>query len=144
MFERGYLMDLPDECGTSFIEFGKAVCTAREMRASAQGMRQTTASTRINALNGIRTTNQSNALNAPAKNLLARTSTLSNQYSVLGRHRLHKVGDSAPPTETPAQLNTAGIHTKPNTNPVVAETASITSMGIPQFLKRMSMGILSK
>jgi len=144
MFERGYLMDLPDECGTSFIEFGKAVCTAREMRASAQGMRQTTASTRINALNGIHTTNQSNALNAPAKNLLARTSTLSNQYSVLGRHRLHKVGDSAPPAETPAQVNTAGIPTKPTAHPVVAETASITSMGIPQFLKRMSMGILSK
>jgi hypothetical protein len=144
MFERGYLIDLPDECGMSFIEFGKAVCTAREMRASAQGMRQTTASTRINALNGIHTTNQSNALNAPAKNLLARTSTLSNQYSVLGRHRLHKVGDSAPPAETPAQVNTAGIPTKPTAHPVVAETASITSMGIPQFLKRMSMGILSK
>jgi hypothetical protein len=26
----------------------------------------------------------------------------------------------------------------------VEETASISSMGIPQFLKRMSMGILSK
>jgi hypothetical protein len=144
MFERGYLMDLPDECGMSFIEFGKAVCTAREMRASAQGMRQTTASTRINALNGIRTTNQSNALNAPAKNLLARTSTLSNQYSVLGRHRLHKVGDSAPPAEAPEQANTFGRPTKPTVQPAVQETASITSMGIPQFLKRMSMGILSK
>jgi hypothetical protein len=143
MFERGYLMDLPDECGTSFIEFGKAVCTAREMRASAQGMRQTTASTRINALNGIRTTNQSNALNAPAKNLLARTSTLSNQYSVLGRHRLHKVGDSAPATETSAQANSTSRPT-PAAHPAVEETASITSMGIPQFLKRMSMGILSK
>ena len=144
MFERGYLMDLPDECGTSFIEFGKAVCTAREMRASAQGMRQTTASTRINTLNGIRTTNQSNALNAPPKNLLARTSTLSNQYSVLGRHRLHKVGESAPPTETPEQANTVGRPTKPVPHPAVEETTSITSMGIPQFLKRMSMGILSK
>jgi hypothetical protein len=106
-------------------------------------MRQTTASTRINALNGIRTTNQSNALNAPAKNLLARTSTLSNQYSVLGRHRLHKVGDSAPPTETPAQANIAS-RSNPAATPAVEETASITSMGIPQFLKRMSMGILSK
>jgi hypothetical protein len=143
MFERGYLMDLPDECGTSFIEFGKAVCTAREMRNSAQGMRQTTASTRINTLNGIRTTNQSNALNTPPKNLLARTSTLSNQYSVLGRHRLHKVGDSAP-AESPEQANTFARPTKPAAQPAVEETASISSMGIPQFLKRMSMGILSK
>jgi hypothetical protein len=144
MFERGYLMDLPDECGTSFIEFGKAVCTAREMRNSAQGMRQTTASTRINTLNGIRTTNQSNALNTPPKNLLARTSTLSNQYSVLGRHRLHKVGESAPAAETPMQANATARNTGANAQPAVEETASISSMGIPQFLKRMSMGILSK
>jgi len=80
---------------------------------------------------------------AAAKNLLARTSTLSNQYSVLGRHRLHKVGDSAPPTETPAQANIAS-RPNPAAQPAVEETASITSMGIPQFLKRMSMGILSK
>jgi len=144
MFERGYLMDLPDECGTSFIEFGKAVCTAREMRASAQGMRQTTASTRINALNGIRSTQQSNTLNAPPKNLLARTSTLSNQYSVLGRHRLHKVGESAPGIDTATQTNTAARPTTPNAHPATEEASSISSMGIPQFLKRMSMGILSK
>ena len=146
MFERGYLMDLPDECGESFIEFGKAVCTAREMRTSAQGMRQTTTSTRINALNGIRNTQQSNALNAPPKNLLARTSTLSNQYSVLGRHRLHKVGENAPANEAPTQANAAMKPTMANANaqPTTEEAAGISSMGIPQFLKRMSMGILSK
>jgi len=146
MFERGYLMDLPDECGESFIEFGKAVCTAREMRTSAQGMRQTTTSTRINALNGIRNTQQSNALNAPPKNLLARTSTLSNQYSVLGRHRLHKVGENAPGNEATTQANATLKPTMANANtqPTTEETAGISSMGIPQFLKRMSMGILSK
>ncbi len=146
MFERGYLMDLPDECGESFIEFGKAVCTAREMRTSAQGMRQTTTSTRINALNGVRNTQQSNALNAPPKNLLARTSTLSNQYSVLGRHRLHKVGENAPGNEATTQANATLKPTMANANtqPTTEETAGISSMGIPQFLKRMSMGILSK
>ena len=144
MFERGYLMDLPDECGSSFIEFGKAVCTAREMRISAQGMRQTTASTRIQSLNGIRSTQQSNALNAPPKNLLARTSTLSNQYSVLGRHRLHKVGENAPANETSVQTNSEVKPNMPHAQPTAEETASISSMGIPQFLKRMSMGILSK
>ena len=146
MFERGYLMDLPDECGESFIEFGKAVCTAREMRTSAQGMRQTTTSSRINALNGVRNTQQSNALNAPPKNLLARTSTLSNQYSVLGRHRLHKVGENAPGNEATTQANATLKPTMANANtqPTTEETAGISSLGIPQFLKRMSMGILSK
>jgi cellulose biosynthesis protein BcsQ len=147
MFERGYLMDLSDECGTSFVEFGKAVCTAREMRVSAQGMRQTTSSARIHALNGIRNTQQSSALNTPAKNLLARTSTLSNQYSVLGRHRLHKVGENATGTQAPANIN---LEPKQATTATTAthaasdEAANISSMGIPQFLKRMSMGILSK
>ncbi|NBW69664.1 MAG: hypothetical protein EBR47_13560, partial [Betaproteobacteria bacterium] len=95
------------------------------------------------ALNGVRSTQQSNTLNAPPKNLLARTSTLSNQYSVLGRHRLHKVGDSAPPAETADQANGTTKPT-PASQPAVEETASISSMGIPQFLKRMSMGMLSK
>jgi hypothetical protein len=69
---------------------------------------------------------------------------LSNQYSVLGRHRLHKVGESAPPAESTAQLNTATKPTAPNAQQATEEAASISSMGIPQFLKRMSMGILSK
>jgi cellulose biosynthesis protein BcsQ len=142
-FERGYLMDLADECGASFIEFGKAVSTVREMRNSDQGMRQTTASTRISALNGIRTTSQSNALNMPAKNLLARTSTLSNQYSVLGRHRLHKVEEEITPAQTQAQSYTTNAVT-PDKTASAQHTESISAMGIPQFLKRMSMGLLSK
>ncbi len=33
MFERGYLMDMPDACGQSFVEFGKAVMEAQTISA---------------------------------------------------------------------------------------------------------------
>jgi hypothetical protein len=132
MFERGYLMDLQDACGTSFNEFGKAVCAAREMRESAQGMRQTVRTTRPLAPS-IRTSGLANPVSANVNRngLLSTTNTLSSQYSILGRHRLHK----ARPEE---------VGTTPS---AVAETTSsghMASMGIPQFLKRMSMGVMSK
>ena len=65
---------------------------------------------------------------AARHNLLATSSTLSSQYSVLGRHRLHKVrpDESAPVA-------------KPTT-----ATGHMAAMGIPQFLKRISMGVISK
>jgi hypothetical protein len=131
MFERGYLMDLQDACGASFNEFGKSVCAAREMRESAQGMRQTNNS-RITTPTP-RTAGMPNAATAGVRrnNALANSATLSSQYSILGRHRMQKVrpedmsNKSAPHAGTP-----------PSTQ--------IASMGIPQFLKRMSMGVMSK
>jgi cellulose biosynthesis protein BcsQ len=130
MFERGYLMDLPDACGLSFNEFGKAVCAAREMRESAQGMRQTNNS-RINM--PARTSVGNNAATAglQRQSLLGNTATLSSQYSILGRHRLHKVrpDEAVNKSVSPASA--------PNSTPIAA-------MGIPQFLKRMSMGVMSK
>ncbi|BDU52258.1 ParA family protein [Limnohabitans sp. INBF002] len=129
MFERGYLMDLQDACGASFNEFGQSVCAARDMRESAQGMRQTTSSTRITqpAMRG----NTAAAFNSPTasvkrNNFLATSSTLSSQYSILGRHRMQKVRPDEMPTKQAPQ------------------TTQIASMGIPQFLKRMSMGVMSK
>jgi cellulose biosynthesis protein BcsQ len=132
MFERGYLMDLQDACGTSFNEFGKSVCAAREMRESAQGMRQTT-HTRL-TMPASRTKGPSQAAATGVvnrNNLLGNSATLSSQYSILGRHRMQKVrpedmaNKSAPHTGAP-------------------QNAQIASMGIPQFLKRMSMGVMNK
>ena len=123
MFERGYLMDLPDACGASFNEFGQAVCAAREMRESAHSMRQTTqARTTSPAARGT-------AVNR--HNVLANSSTLSSQYSILGRHRMQKVR----PEE---MVNKSAPHMG------APESRQIASMGIPQFLKRMSMGVLNK
>jgi cellulose biosynthesis protein BcsQ len=131
MFERGYLMDLQDACGASFNEFGKSVCAAREMRESAQGMRQTTNS-RITAPS-MRTSGMQNVAASSIKrnNLLSNSATLSSQYSILGRHRMQKVR----PEE---MMNNAATHS------AAPQGTQIASMGIPQFLKRMSMGVMNK
>ena len=129
MFERGYLMDLQDTCGQSFIEFGKAVCAARDMRQTAQGLGQTNRPLRANA--PLRSSVLSNTrMNAPAavparNNVLGTSTTLSNQYSILGRHRLQKIRDD-------------------DTTATASSGSGMGSMGIPQFLKRMSMGSMNK
>jgi hypothetical protein len=130
MFERGYLMDLPDACGASFNEFGKAVIAAREMRESAQSMRQTIGNQRLSTP-VLRGSSLSNVVTTGLKRTatLSTPTTLSSQYSILGRHRMQKVrpdealNKPTTPADTPAQ---------------------VSSMGIPQFLKRMSMGVMSK
>ena len=131
MFERGYLMDLQDSCGASFNEFGKAVCAAREMRESAQGMRQTTQS-RFNVA-PTRPAGVPNAAAAGVKRnaVLGTSATLSSQYSILGRHRMQK----ARPED---------VANKATPNGGIGQSTQIASMGIPQFLKRMSMGVMSK
>ena len=129
MFERGYLMDLPDACGASFNEFGKAVIAAREMRESANGMRQTVNTTRLPSAS-VRTT-AAPAANVRRNGLLNSSNTLSSQYSILGRHRIQKVRPDA------------GTHrAEPATEAV--QNTQFASIGIPQFLKRMSMGVMSK
>jgi CobQ/CobB/MinD/ParA nucleotide binding domain len=131
MFERGYLMDLQDACGASFNEFGKSVCAAREMRETAQGMRQTT-NMRLTPP-AMRAAGMSNAATTGVKrnNLLGNSATLSSQYSILGRHRMQKVRPEDMPNKSAAHSG-ATPHTQ------------IASMGIPQFLKRMSMGVMNK
>ena len=130
MFERGYLMDLQDACGQSFVEFGKAVCAARDMRQTAQGLGQTNRPLRSTAplRSGVLAASArvSTAPVTPARHTVLGTSTtLSNQYSILGRHRLQKIRDDEPGS-------------KPASN------SGMGAMGIPQFLKRMSMGSMNK
>lgn len=127
MFERGYLMDLQDSCGASFNEFGKAVLAAREMRQTAHGMRQATQGARV-ATPG-RTTAPTPGM-AKRPSLLGTSSALSNQYSILGRHRLQKTAPESKPTV-------------PNTTSSSASSPA-SPMGIPQFLKRMSISNMTK
>jgi len=130
MFERGYLMDLQDACGQSFVEFGKSVCAARDMRQTAQGLGQTNRPLRSNAplRSGVLAAS-ARAYAPPATptrhNVLGSSTTLSNQYSILGRHRLQKIRDDETATNS-------------------ASGNGMGSMGIPQFLKRMSMGSINK
>ena len=129
MFERGYLMDLQDPCGQSFIEFGKAVCAARDMRQTAQGLGQTNRPLRANAplRSGVLSNTRMNTPPpvAARNNVLGTSTTLSNQYSILGRHRLQKIRED-------------------ETTATTASSSGMGSMGIPQFLKRMSMGSMNK
>ena len=131
MFERGYLMDLQDNCGASFNEFGKAVLAARDMRKTANSMRQATQGTRIATP---RVVGNSLAANNAVKrsSLLGASSTLSNQYSILGRHRLQKAVPESNSVVHPAPSATTTANT------------SLGSIGIPQFLKRMSIGSMTK
>ena len=130
MFERGYLMDLTDACGASFNEFGRAVLAAREMRESAQGMRQTVNTTRLQA-SIARSANTPASTSIKRNGLLNSSNTLSSQYSILGRHRIQKVRPDivSSRAETPVES---------------VQNTQFASIGIPQFLKRMSMGVMSK
>ena len=136
MFERGYLMDLQDACGTSFNEFGRSVCAARDMRLASLGLRQalplTQPRTRV-ATQTLRTVGAASMDTASMKrnNLLSTMSTLSSQYSILGRHRMQKI--------RPEEMATKSA---PHTG--APQNAHMASMGIPQFLKRMSLGVMSK
>ncbi len=133
MFERGYLMDLPDACGSSFVEFGKAVAAARDMRQTAHaqnGMRPANSPVRTSPplRSGVLGAHATANATGGRHNLLATSSTLAHQYSVLGRHRLQKVRPD---------------DTIPSAKPTTA-AGHMAAMGIPQFLKRISMGVISK
>ena len=132
MFERGYLMDLQDACVSSFNEFGKAVLAAREMRESTQSMRQAAQTSRGTLpLRGAVAPSAAAVAAAKRNNLLATTSTLSSQYSILGRHRMQKIRPEENNSTTMQRTTDSG-------------QTQVGSMGIPQFLKRMSMGVMNK
>ena len=130
MFERGYLMDLKDACGASFNEFGKAVCAARDMRNAEQAMKK---SAHASMVSSARAGNKSVQMPTARNNLLATSSTLSNQYSILGRHRLHKTR----PEDSAATVNS------PNGSTTSARTTTSATTSIPQFLKRIALGTLN-
>ena len=111
MFEHGYLMDLQDDCGQSFVQFGQAVLTAREM-LNATG-RAPSAPT--SALNEAPSPPPITAADNPTR--LRMVTDLSSHCSVLGRHRMEKTRD----TESTGQ--TVG-------------SISLASISLPQFLKR--------
>jgi hypothetical protein len=73
MFERGYLMDIPDACGQSFVEFGKAVIETQSISEAHRKIRQTQINT-----------------TAPKRSVLERSTSMSNRDLLLGRHRTHK------------------------------------------------------
>lgn len=86
MFERGYLMDMPDACGQSFVEFGKAVMEAQTISEANKRIRQMQ-----------RTATQ------PRRSVLDRPNSLSNRDLLLARHRAHKANQMGTPVFAPAK-----------------------------------------
>jgi hypothetical protein len=119
MYEQGYLMDLPDACGESFLSFAQAVVAAKDIRISSQAQDQVQNSikTRVvtkTALNGERQFDKmitSSPRSTP--NVLANTPP-SAAYSILSRHRQRKAQES------------------------LTEAKSVVSLAIPDFLKRFA------
>jgi cellulose biosynthesis protein BcsQ len=73
MFERGYLMDMNDACGRSFVEFCNAVLEAQTISQANQKIRQISKNSA-----------------ARHRSALDSASAFTNQSSLLGRHRVHK------------------------------------------------------
>lgn len=127
MFELGYLMDLQDACGASFSEFGKSVCAAREVRNAEHKLSQPQGDPANSAPLRSKLTAHTGVL-GNRNHLLGASGSISSQHSVLGRHRVQKVR----PDETLAKSSSG------------PSASSLSPMGIPQFLKRMSIGVISK
>jgi cellulose biosynthesis protein BcsQ len=73
MFERGYLMDMTDACGRSFVEFCNAVLEAQTLSEANQKIRHISKASMVRP-----------------RGTLDGASTLTNHSSLLGRHRVHK------------------------------------------------------
>jgi len=103
------------------------VTAAREMRKSTLSMRQPMAP-KIGTAPRMASAVRSAATGTTARtNVLGPSTTLSNHYSILGRHRIQKIRDNEPaPSMTRASASSTG--------------SGFSSIGIPQFLKRMSLG----
>ena len=119
MYEQGYLMDLPDACGESFLSFSQSVVAAKDIRMSSQAKDQ--------LQNSIKSRLVSKTLPTPERPLDRMVSTPSRiapkvlatsppaaAYSILSRHRQRK-----------AQEN-------------LTEATSVVSLAIPDFLKRFT------
>jgi len=119
MYELGYLMDLPDACGVSFLSFAQAVVAAKDIRISSQAQDQVQNSIKSRVVSKTALGNERQVdkmVSAPARttpNVLA-TTPPSAAYSILSRHRQRKAQES------------------------LTEAKSVVSLAIPDFLKRFT------
>ena len=119
-------MDSEDVCGFSFLQFAQAVCAAREMR-----MAQNNQANKSPAIAPVLSSSSSERF---ANATTPRSSVLdgvvsSAQYSILGRHRQRKLAE-AEQTQTTTATTTDSSRT-------------MSSLGIPEFIKRMSRSTTS-
>jgi len=127
LYERGFLMDSEDVCGFSFLQFAQAVCAAREMRMAQNS--QTAKATTLSNTVGATSSDRFASATTPRSSVLDGVVS-SAQYSILGRHRQRKLAEAeqASTTTTAASTDTS---------------RSMSSLGIPEFIRRMSRGTSS-
>jgi len=129
LYERGFLMDSEDVCGFSFLQFAQAVCAAREMRMAQNNQAPKAAphATGVNASSSDRFANST----TPRASVLDGVVGAA-QYSILGRHRQRKIAESE---QAQAQAQTTAT--------VSDSSRTMSSLGIPEFIKRMSRSTTS-
>ncbi|NBT68437.1 MAG: ParA family protein [Betaproteobacteria bacterium] len=86
LYERGYLMNSDDKCGTSFKEFAQAICDAREIR-----MNQSAVPKLVPTATAFNKAQISLSMQTGHRNGVLETLPGAAQYSILGRHRQRKI-----------------------------------------------------
>jgi len=126
MFETGYLMNLPNACGESFISFAQAVVAAKDIRMNHNEQERMSASLKQPVLNRAPLEPNRRLAQSPVSSAPKQVTTVfqvippAATYSILGRHRQRKAQEES-------------LENKPAVN------AGVT-LGIPDFLKRFARG----
>jgi len=126
MFETGYLMNLPNACGESFISFAQAVVAAKDIRMNHNEQERVNASFKQPVLNRAPLEPNRRLAQSPLNSAQKQVTTVfqvippAATYSILGRHRQRKAQEES-------------VENKPAVN------AGVT-LGIPDFLKRFARG----
>jgi cellulose biosynthesis protein BcsQ len=126
MFETGYLMNLPNACGESFISFAQAVVAAKDIRMNHNEQERVNASFKQPVLNRAPLEPNRRLAQSPLNSTPKQVTTVfqvippAATYSILGRHRQRKAQEES-------------VENKPAVN------AGVT-LGIPDFLKRFARG----
>jgi hypothetical protein len=119
LFERGYLMDAQDMGGESFREFGQAICAAREIRMAQSNQPRKPTAVKLTEQDASRV----RVPLVPAKPSVLESIPNASQYSVLGRYRQRKTAEA---------------------DEALVNSRSLSQLGIPEFLKRLSRGSAAK
>lgn len=124
MFETGYLMNLPNTCGESFISFAQAVVAAKDIRLKQNDQERINSTIKPPVLHRAPLESNLRLAQSPLAAAPKQPTTVfqvippAATYSILGRHRQRK-----------AQEET--LDQKPSVN-------SGVTLGIPDFLKRFT------
>jgi hypothetical protein len=94
-YENGYLMDLANECGFSFVEFAKALNVTRELRGSRQALNQFNNFEHLESKDRPHLAHRVASLMPSGHGKQHVMAKLTGRSSILGRHRFNKnVADS--------------------------------------------------